>query len=75
MDKLSEQYQKEIEEKYAENRDKLYKDYQAEKGSLNWKIWRKRERMRSLQSNSNQEELQMKYFGRDGLLFKNVKNL
>lgn len=42
LDKLSEQYQKEIEEKYAEV-DKMYKDYQTEKVLLTEEMKKKRE--------------------------------
>ncbi len=73
LDKLSEQYQKEIEEKYAEV-DKMFKDYQAEKVLLTEEMKKKREddiiaRERGV------KELQMKYFGRDGLLFKKREEL
>lgn len=73
LDKLSEQYQKEIEEKYAEV-DKMFKDYQAEKVLLTEEMKKKREddiiaRERQV------KELQLKYFGRDGLLFKKREEL
>lgn len=73
LDKLSEQYQKEIEEKYAEV-DKMFKDYQAEKVLLTEEMKKKREddiiaRERQV------KDLQMKYFGRDGLLFKKREEL
>ena len=67
------EYQKEIEEKYAEI-DKLYKDYQAEKVLLT--EGRKKKREGEIITKERQtKELQMKYFGRDGLLFKKREEL
>ncbi|HPW25660.1 MAG TPA: OmpH family outer membrane protein, partial [Tenuifilaceae bacterium] len=68
LDKLSEQYQKEIEGKYAEI-DKMYKDYQTEKVLLTQEMQKKRED-EIISRERQTKELQMKYFGRDGLLFK-----
>ncbi len=73
LDKLSEQYQKEIEEKYAEI-DKMFKDYQTEKVLLTEEMKKKRED--DIVAREHQvKELQMKYFGRDGLLFKKREEL
>ena len=71
LDKLSEQYQKEIEDKYAEI-DKMYKDYQTEKVLLTQEMQKKRED-EIISRERQTKELQMKYFGRDGLLFKKGK--
>lgn len=73
LDKLSEQYQKEIEEKYAEV-DKMYKDYQTEKVLLTEEMKKKRED-EIIAHERMVKELQMKYFGRDGLLFKKREEL
>ena len=73
LDKLSEQYQKEIEEKYAEV-DKMYKDYQTEKVLLTEEMKKKRED-EIIAQECQVKELQMKYFGRDGLLFKKREEL
>ena len=73
LDKLSEQYQKEIEEKYAEV-DKMYKDYQNEKVLLTEEMKKKRED-EIIAQERQVKELQMKYFGRDGLLFKKREEL
>ena len=69
----SEQYQKEIEEKYAEV-DKMYKDYQTEKVLLTEEMKKKRED-EIIAQERQVKELQMKYFGRDGLLFKKREEL
>lgn len=73
IEKLSQQYQKEIESKYAEV-DKMYQDYQAEKVLLTEEMQKKREddiiaRERIV------KDLQIKYFGKDGLLFKKREEL
>ncbi|HNY09757.1 MAG TPA: OmpH family outer membrane protein [Tenuifilaceae bacterium] len=73
LDKLSEQYQKEIEDKYAEI-DKMYKDYQTEKVLLTQEMQKKRED-EIISRERQTKELQMKYFGRDGLLFKKREEL
>ncbi|BDX38327.1 membrane protein [Tenuifilaceae bacterium CYCD] len=73
LDKLSEQYQKEIEERYAEV-DKMYKDYQAEKVLLTEEMKKKREE-EIIAKERDTKELQMKYFGKDGMLFKKREEL
>jgi len=73
VDKLTANYQKEIEDKYAEV-DKMYKDYQAEKVLLTEEMKKKREE--DIISKERQvKELQLKYFGKDGLLFKKREEL
>lgn len=73
LDKLAAQYQKEIEDRYAEV-DKLYKDYQAEKVLLTEEMKKKREDD-VIAKERQVKELQMKYFGKDGLLFKKREEL
>ncbi|MDI3526589.1 MAG: outer membrane protein [Tenuifilum sp.] len=73
LDKLSAQYQKEIEEKYAEV-DKMYKDYQTEKVLLTEEMKQKREDD-IIAAERKVKELQMKYFGREGMLFKKREEL
>lgn len=73
LDKLSSQYQKEIEAKYAEV-DKMYQDYQAEKVLLTEEMRKKREDD-VITKERQVKDLQMKYFGKDGLLFKKREEL
>ncbi len=73
IDKLTASYQKEIEEKYAEV-DKMYKDYQAEKVLLTEEMKKKRED-EIISKERKVKDLQMKYFGKDGLLFKKREEL
>ena len=73
IDKLSQQYQKEIEGMYADV-DKLYQDYQAEKVLLTEEMQKKRED--DIIAKEHQvKDLQVKYFGKDGLLFKKREEL
>lgn len=73
LDKLSAQYQKDIEDRYAEV-DKMYKDYQAEKVLLTEEMKKKREDD-IIAKERQVKELQMKYFGKEGLLFKKREEL
>jgi outer membrane protein len=73
LDKLSAQYQKEIEDKYAEV-DKMYQDYQAEKVLLTDEMRKKREDD-VIAKEHVVKDLQVKYFGKDGLLFKKREEL
>jgi len=73
IEKLSQQYQKEIESKYAEV-DKLYQDYQAEKVLLTEEMQKKREDD-IIAKERLVKDLQVKYFGKDGLLFKKREEL
>jgi outer membrane protein len=68
LDKLSDTWQKEIEGLYAEI-DKLYKNYQAEKVLLTEEMKKKREE-EILGKEKEVKELQKKYFGQDGALYK-----
>ncbi len=73
IEKLSAQYQKEIESKYADV-EKLYQDYQAEKVLLTEEMRKKREDDIIAQERQV-KDLQMKYFGKEGLLFKKREEL
>jgi outer membrane protein len=73
LDKISGQYQKEIEEKYGEL-EKFIRTFEAEKVLLTEEMKKKREQD-IIQRERSVKELQMKYFGRDGLLFKKREEL
>jgi outer membrane protein len=73
LDKLSAQYQKEIEDRYAEV-DKMYQDYQAEKVLLTEEMQKKREDD-IIEKEHQVKDLQVKYFGKDGLIFKKREEL
>ncbi len=68
LDKLSEGWQKEVEALYSEV-DKMYRDYQSEKVLLTEEMKKKREE-EILKKEKEAKELQRKYFGTDGALFK-----
>jgi len=67
------QYQTEVEEKYKEL-DKMFQDFQTEKVLLTEEMKRKRED-EIIEREKVVKELQMKYFGRDGMLFKKREEL
>lgn len=73
LNQLSKEWQKEVEAEYAEL-DKVTKDFQTEKILLTEEMRRTRE-----QELNNKEkavkEIQKKYFGQDGLLFKKRQEL
>ncbi len=73
LDKMAEDWQGEIELMYDEV-EKMYKDFQAEKVLLTEEM-----KMRKEEEIINREkeikELQQKYFGRDGSLFKKRQEL
>lgn len=73
LDKIASQYQAEIEEKYKEL-DKMFQDFQTEKVLLTEEMKRKRED-EIIERERVVKELQMKYFGRDGMLFKKREEL
>lgn len=73
IDKLAAQYQKEIEDRYAEI-EKMYQDFQAEKVLLTEEMRKKRED-EIITRERQTKELQMKYFGREGMLFKKREEL
>ncbi len=68
LDKLSENWQKEVEALYAEI-DKMYKSYISEKVLLTEEMKKKREE-EIMKKEKEAKELQKKYFGQDGALFK-----
>jgi outer membrane protein len=68
LDKISEDWQKEIEGKYAEI-EKMYKDYQAERVLLSEDMRKQREDA-IINKEKEVKELQKTYFGQDGALFK-----
>lgn len=73
IDKLSNEWQKEIEGKYGEI-DKMYKNFQTEKVLLTDEMKTKRED-EIVKNEQDVKDLQKKYFGRDGLLFKKRQEL
>jgi outer membrane protein len=73
LDKISQDWQKEIEAKYAEI-DQMYKDYQAERVLLAEDMRQKRENM-IVEKEKEVKELQNSYFGQNGALFKKRQEL
>jgi Outer membrane protein len=73
IDKLSDSWQKEIEGLYAEI-DKMYKTYQSEKVLLTEEMKKKREE-EIVNKEKEAKDLQKKYFGQDGSLFKKREEL
>jgi len=73
LDKISADWQKEIEAKYAEI-EKMYKDYQAERVLLSEDMRRQREEA-IVNKEKETKELQKSYFGQDGALFKKRQEL
>ncbi len=73
LDKVSQDWQKEIEAKYAEI-DQMYKDYQAERVLLAEDMRKKREEM-IVNREKEVKELQKSYFGQSGALFNKRQEL
>lgn len=73
LDKISVQWQKEIEAKYAEI-DKMYKSYQAEQILLTEEMKKKRE-ADIINKEKEAKDLQKQRFGVDGELFKKRQEL
>jgi outer membrane protein len=73
IDKLSAEWQKEIETK-AGDIDKMYKSFQSEKVLLTEEMKTKRED-EIVKKEQEVKDLQKKYFGRDGMLFKKRQEL
>jgi outer membrane protein len=73
LDKLSEEWQTEVEGMYTEI-EKMYKDYQSEKVLLNEEMRTKREE-EIVTKEQAAKDLQKEYFGRDGSLFKKRQEL
>jgi len=73
LDKISADWQKEIEGKYAEI-EKMYKDYQAERVLLSEEMRRQREEV-IVNKEKEVKELQKTYFGQEGALYKKRQEL
>jgi len=73
LDQISAQYQKELETIHSEL-DQMYKDYQAESVLLSDEMKRKREDV-IISKEKEYKNLQQKYFGHDGDLFKKRQSL
>ena len=73
LDQISKQYQKELETMHAEI-DQMYQDFQAESVLLSEDMKRKREDV-IISKEKDYKELQRKYFGREGDLFKKRQGL
>lgn len=73
LDKISEEWQKEIETKYTEI-EQMYKDYQAEKVLLTDEVQKKREED-IIEKERTVKELQNTYFGQEGSLYKKRQEL
>jgi outer membrane protein len=73
LDKLSETWQKEVETMYADI-DKMYKTYQSEKVLLTEEMKKRREE-EIVSKEKEVKDLQKKYFGQDGLMFKKREEL
>src|SRR4030042_5557866 len=73
LDKVSQDWQKEIEAKYAEI-EQMYKDYQAERVLLAEDMRKKREDI-IVEKEKEVKELQKSYFGQNGALFKKRQEL
>jgi outer membrane protein len=73
LDKISEEWQKEIETKYTEI-EQMYKDYQAEKVLLTDEVQKQREED-IIEKEKSVKELQKTYFGQNGSLFKKRQEL
>jgi|SRR5208337_950294 len=73
IDKLSSEWQKDIEAKYSEI-DKMYKNFQTEKVLLTDDMKTKRED-EIVKKEQDVKDLQKKYFGKDGMLFKKRQEL
>ena len=73
LDKLSSQYQKELETMYAEI-EKMYQNYQNESSSLSDAMKRRREDA-IITKEKDYKQLQSKYFGPNGDLFTKRQSL
>ncbi|MCG6186702.1 OmpH family outer membrane protein [Maribellus maritimus] len=73
LDQLSSQYQKELESMHAEI-EQMYQDYQAESVLLSEDMKRKREDV-IITKEKDYKQLQAKYFGPNGDLFKKRQGL
>ncbi len=73
LDQISKQYQKELESMHADI-EQMYQDFQAESVLLSEEMKRKREDV-IISKEKEYKDLQRKYFGREGDLFKKRQGL
>ncbi len=73
LDQISKQYQKELETMHADI-EQMYQDFQAEAVLLSEEMKRKREDV-IISKEKEYKDLQRKYFGREGDLFKKRQGL
>ncbi|KQM08826.1 MAG: hypothetical protein AL399_05090 [Candidatus [Bacteroides] periocalifornicus] len=73
VDKLSKQYQSEVEQGYADV-EKMVKDYQSEQVLLTPEM-RQKKQQQILDAEKKVKDLQEKYFGREGALQKKQEEL
>ena len=73
LDKFSDTWQKEVDALYTQI-DKMYKDYQTEKVLLSEEMKKKKED-EIVSKEKEAKDLQKKYFGPEGLLFKKREEL
>jgi len=73
LNEFAEQWKAEVD-KMKESVDKMYQDYQAERVLLTEELRIKREE-EIVQKERELRELQQKYFGREGMLFKKREEL
>ena len=73
LDKLSENWQQEIEDRYAEI-EEMYKDYQSESVLLSEEMKRQREE-EIINKEKEVKQLQQRYFGPEGELYKKRQEL
>ena len=73
LDRIATQYQSEIEENYKEL-EKMFQDFEKEKVLLTEEMKRKREDA-IIERERAVKDLQMRYFGREGMLFKKREEL
>lgn len=73
LDKTSKQYQSEVEQGYADV-EKMVKDFQSEQVLLTPEMRQKRQQQ-IFDAEAKVKELQEKYFGREGMLFKKQEEL
>lgn len=73
LDRIASQYQAEIEQNFKVL-DKMFQDFEAEKILLTEEMRKKREND-IVEKEKEAKDLQMKYFGREGMLFKKREEL
>ena len=73
VDKISKEYQSEVEQGYADI-SKMVKDFQAEQVLLTPEMRQKKQK-EIMDAEAKVKELQQKYFGREGMLFKKQEEL